>query len=342
MTRGSKEWRTQQAKLQADLNDCLSQLAELGLESESGREASSTEDERQQRLRNIAVRLNRIYSDESFRHRYSEIVEVIHRYDRDNAFSTELKLDKANERGAFLQASLRDLLRHECTEACSDECPIKELRGRMGFEKLYDHVSLEAKRAGIDHIRATGIISEIRKAQTDLDAANVKIDEAQTNLNNANQQVLEAQKKAKKALNQAKRLQTETVSVLGVFSAIILAFNASVTFTTSSVSAVDTTPPFNVAFVVAVIGFVLFNCLYAAFSFIYRIIRPDNDPDYIIGAKRIAGIELTALSCALLLGTLAYSYGMSCWPEVIPWAIAISLAVLSGGIALICRSSKEE
>ena len=99
MTRGSKEWRLEQAKLQQELNECLSELAELGLGLDSGVDPAEREHERQ--LRDIAIRLNRVYSNEGFRHRYSEIVEVIHRDDRDKTLSTEGRLDKANERGAF-------------------------------------------------------------------------------------------------------------------------------------------------------------------------------------------------------------------------------------------------
>ena len=225
----------------------------------------------------------------------------------------------------FLQSSLRELLTHECDEDCGDECPVKELRGRIGFEKLYDHVSLEAKRAGYDHTRATGIITDIRKAQEDLE--------------NAKRLVEEAQAKADKASGQAKRLQTETVSVLGVFSAIILAFNASVTFSTSSIAAVDATPPFNVAFIVAIVGLTLFNCLYAAFALVYRIIRPENSPEKLLAPTKVAGIELCAVSCSLFLGTLTYFYdraGGRC--ECL--ALGTAVLALLIGVCLIIRSEK--
>lgn len=133
MTRGSKEWRAQQAKLQDRLNDCLSELAELGLSDGSG----TPEVERQSKFRDIARRLNDTYSDEDFRHRYSEIVEVIHRFDRDQALTPETKLNRANERGAFLQDSLKEPLTHECDDACGAECPINRLRGLQCERNLY-------------------------------------------------------------------------------------------------------------------------------------------------------------------------------------------------------------
>ena len=70
MTRGTKEWRTGQGKLQAELNTCLSELAELGLSTDIEEEVAKRE--REDKLRNIAVRLNQIYSDESFRHRFRD------------------------------------------------------------------------------------------------------------------------------------------------------------------------------------------------------------------------------------------------------------------------------
>jgi hypothetical protein len=288
----------------------LSELAELGL-----KDADTSESERKNKLRGIAERINDVYSDREFRYRHSEIIDVIHRYASDQNLSPEKRLDKANERGAFLQFALKELLVHECDDTCTVGCPIKELGREERFEQLYDHVRLEAKRTGYDYGRATSILDQLNKAQSDLDEARGELSEAKT--------------RAKRASKQAKRLQTETVSVLGVFSAIILAFNASVTFTTSSIAAVNTTPPFNVAFVVAIVGFMVFNCLYAAFAFVYRIVRPGKSPDRFISPRRAAGIELSALSCALMLGTLSFTYGMAIWPTT---------ARLSLGASLVCNA----
>lgn len=312
---GSTEWRSDQASRQAELNGCLLSFC--------AKEVTSLNE-----LAEIARRLNDVYSDEGFRHRYSDILDVIYDIDCNssgvNGVGEEAQYVIARSNG--LAQGLRMLYTHKCDDRCGGEasCQIHKLQKDSRLGKLYDHANLEARRIGYETGPTFRTIDYVTQLERKLGDARIEIDEAE--------------KKARDAINEAKDLRKEVVSILGVFSAIVLAFNASITFTTSSVSAVDTTPPFNVAFVVTIIGFVLFNCLYGAFAFIYRIIRPGKDPDQIIGTKRIAGIELTAVSCALLLGTLAYTYGMACWPEVTHWAILLSLAVLAVGIALICRS----
>lgn len=71
----------------------------------------------------------------------------------------------------------------------------------------------------------------------------------------------------------------------------------------------DATPPFNVAFIVSVVGLMLFNCLYGSFALIYRIVRPEDSPDNLLAPNKVAGIEMCAASCVLFLGTLTYFHG---------------------------------
>ena len=311
---GSREWRDKHAGIQGALNACLDDLAT---------QRTRTPEE----VAQVVDALNDVYGHKDFRHRYSEIIEVVHRYDDDEKLDVAAKASMAMSRGDTLASSLRVFLVHDCKqEGCGPDCAVHRLQQQPGFMKLYDHANLEAKRAGYDYARANSIISEIREAQTDLERAN--------------RRVIDAKEKAEEALSQAKRLQTETVSVLGVFSAIILAFNASITFSTSSIAAVDATPPFNVAFIVAIIGLMLFNCLYGAFALIYRIIRPEKSPDSLLRAGMVAGIELCAVSCALFLGTLTYFNGRDASPwEILPLGIAVCVLLI--GIYLVSSSGEQ-
>lgn len=65
---GTEEWRRQQAIQQETLNSCLRAFCET--------EISSTE-----QLIDIAKQLNSVYSDPGFRHRYSDILDVIYDID---------------------------------------------------------------------------------------------------------------------------------------------------------------------------------------------------------------------------------------------------------------------
>ena len=170
--------------------------------------------------------------------------------------------------------NLRDILTYDQQPGDGIEDPddIIWLRGNKSFEKLYDHVALEAKREGYSGERVRTLTDELNDAETKLSDANTAVQEAQKGLDDSRKAVRKANKKAKS-------LQRETIAILGVFSAITLAFNASVSFTASSISSANSgaSSVFRIAFVVAVVGFFLLNILYVAFAFVYRIVEGEDD-----------------------------------------------------------------
>lgn len=160
---GTKEWRDKYTGIQRDLNDCLDDLAT---------QKARTPEE----ISEIVDALNKVYEHKSFRHRYSEIIEVVHKCDEDGGLDVAAKASMAMSRGDTLASSLRVFLVHDCKEErCGPDCAIHRLQQQPGFMKLYDHANLEAKRAGYDYSRAESVISEIRNAQADLDKTNTVV-----------------------------------------------------------------------------------------------------------------------------------------------------------------------
>lgn len=349
---GSREWRTEQKERQDKLNDCLKRLCD--------REISSYDE-----LLCIAEQLLEVYEDKDFRHRYSDIIDVVYDIDSSVKLSAGKRAQYVEARGIALAQGIRALLTHVCTEECGEEstCPVARLQLDKRLDKLYDHANLEARRAGymsISAIEAEFEFQEYRKILTavsdEMDSAANEIARsieqarnASTAADKASQEAVAATKSAEKArrmankaTKKAKRLQSEMVSVLGVFSAIILAFNASVTFVTSSIAAVDQHTPFNIAFVVSIVGAVLFNCLYGAFAFVHRIIRPEGSPDRLLSNHRVVGIELMLVSICLVLGTLTYSYGSVRWAAYSSFAMFISVVLLSFGVRYFLWTEQDD
>ena len=149
-----------------------------------------------------------------------------------------------------------------------------------------------------------------------------------------------ATKRADEVSARVKKQQIEMVSVLGVFSAIILAFNEGVVFSTSSIAAADRQSPYQIAFVVAIVGLVLFNCLYCALALVYQIIRSDNDARHLMSPKRLAGIELAVAACVASLGIIAHPSSLAIRsPHFV--ALVLSIVTFGIGIYLILKSGEK-
>lgn len=358
----SREWRNEQGARQQLLNLCLADLCE--------REMSSAKEEAA-----IARGLLAVYSDGEFRHRYADVLAVL----RDSDFAATLDAGKraqyVSTRANGLAQNIKRLYTHECGDECENlqgGCPVAKLQSDSRLFKLYDHVNLEACRAGYEAESIIETMDALEKSRDELNRAEEQLDAGvkasrevsgetellKSDLAKANEAVAKtmqastkslgtsqrAQELAEKALEKAdrasekaRRLQLETISILGVFSAIILAFNEGVVFSTSSIAAVDRESPYQIAFVVAIVGFILFNSLYGAFALIYRLVRPQGDADHLLRPRRIVGIELAAAGCTAFLGTLAYSYDIEFW-NLQAIALAISLSVFMVGIFAIAFS----
>lgn len=294
--RGSREWRVQQPAIQRKLDDCLTWMAE--------REFSDSKD-----IERAAEQLWGVYSNQDFRHHCSNFVDIIE-FDaqvpsgqdvatKERLESFNVSIETSQARAACLTANLRQILTYDpdTSSGIENDVYIRKLQRLDSFEKLYDHVSLEGKRAGYEWRRARTLLDELNKAEEAVHDARVRADKAT--------------KKVAKANENAESLQREMIAILGVFSAITLAFNASVSFTTSSVSVANSaaTNIYQIAFVVTVVGIFLFNMLYACFSFVSRIVEGKKDSsskhEPFISTEKLIGIEIIGVLLAIIFGFLA-------------------------------------
>lgn len=127
------------------------------------------------------------------------------------------------------------------------------------LDRLVDHIQLEGKRA--DFISRTSIDSikrSIYEMNTSVHQYDEKIDSIQSQLTG---------------------YQKDSITILGIFAGLVLAFNSGVQFSISGVSAVKPTSPLSVAFIISIVGLFLFNAIFVLLTFIYRIVRkPAKNP----------------------------------------------------------------
>lgn len=303
---GSKVWRDQKAAAQRKLDECLCVMADHEFEN-------------QNEIISCAGVLAKVYADKEFRHRYSSIVEVIESFNHPETSESEAReriaqfnseIQQEQVRASVLAANLRVFIvyDHDGVSAIENDDDILILQRDRRLEKLYDHVNLEARRSGANSGRMKMLVDEVGRANKSLVQSNEELAKTEDALKSAKNALKSAKKAAIKAENKAKRMQTELIGILGIFSAITLAFNAGVSFTTSSIGATTSnTSIFQIAFIVSVVGFFLFNTLYAAFSFIYRLVQgPSGDGKQFCQMKVIVICEVASIVLMALFGVLSY------------------------------------
>lgn len=141
--------------------------------------------------------------------------------------------------------------------------------------KIRDHVNLEMVR--INYVATVngdqeGAVERIRQGVTKSydkvvelsDSVEASKDEVR-NLKVTSQSILSRVLKAEDEIDKSKK---DSVTILGVLAAVVLAFNGGITFSVSGVNAVSGYHPIYVAFVVSLVGFVLFNALAVLFTFL--------------------------------------------------------------------------
>ena len=247
--------------------------------------------------RDYAKFFSDLYSDESFRHRYSGIYQAI----VDDPSSESVP--PIVERCTCLSENLHQIWTVWVLGIGGSSEVLSALpHEKKQFSKLLDHVDLEARRLAIETsilVRQQMIAEEIiihakniseNAAETERSAAEVEksADEVKKSAAEAKKSAAEAKESAAKAestaedaLERSKSLQKETIAILGVFAAIVLAFNGAVGFSASSIEAVAMQPSMrNITLIVLLVGFVLFNALAILMTFVWMIVRVKPPVDH--------------------------------------------------------------
>ena len=106
-------------------------------------------------------------------------------------------------------------------------------------------------------------------------------------------------------------MQRDYIAILGVFAAVVLAFNSGIGFSSSAITAAGLQPSFaNLSFVVLLVGFVLANSMAILLGFVWKLVRTGD------GSKipRAALWLLIVLDILMLLGLVIL--GSVCFPEL--------------------------
>ncbi|MEG1862965.1 MAG: hypothetical protein RR198_05095 [Oscillospiraceae bacterium] len=210
-----------------------------------------------------------------FKHFYSDIFAVISKIHKDPDKSVE-----------FLGVNLKTL--REDYQSINKDIDGESIDIKEQLRKLYDHVSLDIARINY----SDGLQEETTK-KIDLQEVILGISSLNSDVSKFNDDL----NGAKKGIDDSKK---EYISILGIFAAVVLAFTAGITFSTSVLENIHKASPYRMIIIVLLIGLVLVNILFGLFYYI----------DTIVNGKQSSNISpiVIANSIFLLLLALTLSF----------------------------------
>ncbi len=184
-------------------------------------------------LKCYANQLNKIYSDENFRHSYAEI-------------SIFLEQKTYPDQRDSLVEHIDKLLIYLCDKDYS----INVIK-KVG--KLADHIQLESVR--LSRIENIKFIGEQIKSKNVVEQEKLK----------------ENVKKAKELKTDLKNINTQLVSVLGIFTGIVISIFGGMSFFSSVFNNINDVGKYRLVFITTLVGFTLFNLIAFMFSALFSL-----------------------------------------------------------------------
>lgn len=181
-------------------------------------------------IRRTALELRELYTPD-FRHSYSEFFPVILKIDEDNKYDID-----------FLSNNIELLRLYVENDYIKGTNEFKDMH--KSFDKLCDHLNLEISRVSF--------FSQNNQKTADLSN---RMEALNTKMDSATQKLVAATQKAES-------IQTELISVLSIFAAIVIAFSGGLSLLGNALSIAHNTYICKIILILLICGFVLFNTIF--------------------------------------------------------------------------------
>lgn len=222
-------------------------------------------------ISDMIIRLESFYhiegSDKNFRHFYSDVFIVIAQI-------------KSGEKKGDLDAlglNIKNLRRKYTPQNKDSKGLLIDISDSL--RKLDDHVSLDCARiafeegqnrslSGEDALKdvnaritetRTELNSNYEKAKENLESLKKDYDESKKTLHDTEESVMKAEENITDIRDEVKDIQKKYITVLGIFSSIVLAFTSGIAFSTSVFQNMHLSSPYRVVVVCLLIAFALIN-----------------------------------------------------------------------------------
>ncbi len=242
--------------------------------------------------------LKSIYLDETgerntFRHDYSHTTRAMFTVDQDEENAGYQEYEFYTTKIETLVANIGAII----TKAEEDGC--QEIL--IPLNKLYDHINLELVRANFNakindmqDQRLKDLTSQIKEAQSS----------AETHFDRAMDEIEAAKLEAKNEIEQSRnKAQRDNITVLGIFTGIVVTFVAGLTFSSSVLQNIDNVSIYRLFAMAVVIAFFFINIIGILLEFLCKISGVEND-----GLKKLikyANILFIILLAAVIIARFA-------------------------------------
>lgn len=225
--------------------------------------ADDAEYSKKDRDREIKI-LSQIYS-EGFRHSYAKI-------------STKVQaiLEDDIAKGECLSQNLQ-MLKKSVEKLTYNKIISMEICNKV--RKLCDHVNLEIGRYNLIVNKIETRISNLQDKQNSegivggsAEELNKRITDIENKVSGVVNKAYEATKELEKVDGKLERNSMSSITTLTIFSAVILAFTGSITFTSGVFSGMSNVSPYRIVFVTAIIGTIVFNLIFMLLFIVGKIV----------------------------------------------------------------------
>ena len=154
------------------------------------------------------------------------------------------------------------------------------------IRKLYDHVSLDILRIQYSE-------------QLYRETAGVKdLDELRSNYALIEQKTKKVKKQIDTVKTKLEAIQKQYITILGIFSSVVITFVAGMTFSTSVLGNIDKASIYRLIFIISLVGLGLFNLVYLLLTFIHRIAYENTKSE----SKNVLNIaDVNKVICAIMV-----------------------------------------
>ncbi len=213
-------------------------------------------------------RLESVYIDSSgqnFRHLYSRI------------FGTLTQIKSENSASSIDVLSQNLLILVEGYMPCHNESSVDISDELL---KLYDHVNLEIARLNYsekmdrDHLNEDSL-RDIKAQISIIESKTVELSNKTDELSNASGELSKLNKQMQEDTQNAKK---EYIAILGIFASVVLAFTASITFSSSILENLHLSSIYRIVIITTLLGLVTINVLYAMFYYLEKIVKSKDKP----------------------------------------------------------------
>lgn len=205
------------------------------------------------------------FYENDYRHKYSSIYSILNGL-------------RKNDKGSLQIVNVN--IEIICNYAYKNSSKYKKIL--RSLDKLYDHISLDIAR--FDQFNQIEEMTEgVKKQYIELNETNNSIEE-----------------KNKQSAEEIKSIKKEFVTLIGIFSSIVLAFFGKMVFTTSVLENVKNNNIFILISITSLIGYILVNMLYILISFISEISTGSKEIPFDLSKYN------KSIKCTMLLGLVVH------------------------------------